>query len=104
MNIDITISALYVFTLNLVIMMYLSPELTGWTMLSMSPICLMCLFYANCMRYFGKVTMKAKKDLSNTATESFINVRTVKTFANEDEECSKYMVENMKVQDISVKK
>jgi len=63
-------------------------------MLCMAPICIIALFYANCMRYFGKVTALRKKDLSNTATESFTNVRTVKTFANEKGECAKYWVDN----------
>lgn len=67
MNIDMTVSSLYVIALNLVIMCTLSPELTGWTFLSMAPILIVALLYAKCMRYFGAQTQLRKKELNNTA-------------------------------------
>ena len=85
-----TVSSIYVLMLNLIIMMTLSPALTGWTFIAMSPILVMIMFYAKAYRYFGAETQKRKKKLSNVAQECFANVRTVKTFASEQTEVDKY--------------
>jgi ABC-type multidrug transport system fused ATPase/permease subunit len=95
MNIDMTVSSLYVLGMNTTIMLFLSPTLTGWTFLSMTPLLVMIMFYAKMYRYFGKETQLRKKALSNVSQECFANIRTVKTFASEQTEAEKYEEYNL---------
>ena len=67
MNIDMTFSAVYVITFSLIIMLMLSPTLTGVVFLTLSPSLLVALFFSKCMRYFGKIIQERKKVLTNTA-------------------------------------
>lgn len=45
-----------------------------------------------------------KGKMSTVAEESFGNIRTVKAFANEAEECAKFGIGNRKVREIGFKK
>lgn len=54
MNIDMSFSAVYVISISLIIMTALSPPLTGVTFAAMSPVIIVGLFFAKCMRYFGR--------------------------------------------------
>ena len=88
----------------IVILLVISPTLTGVTFAGILPLCLFSAFYQRWMRALQREIQKEKSIMSTIAEESFSNIRTVKAFSNEDEEIQKFAVGNKKSYNISVKK
>jgi ABC-type multidrug transport system fused ATPase/permease subunit len=96
-NIDLTITAIYNIIAFILVMYFLSPALTGVTLIACIPMLITMATYGKCMMALSKKKQEAKKHFTKNAQESFSNVRTVKTFANEAGENKKNEIENIKV-------
>ena len=81
---------------SMIFLFILSWQLTLTTIISIMPVLVFSIFYGTFM------TKKAK--ISTMAEETFSNVRTVKAFANEEEEIHKFSEENDGVYKVGVKK
>ena len=79
---------------SLVIMLFLSLELTGICFCGIVPLAFFTIFYQRWMRIVQKTIQAAKGKMNNVAEESFSNIRTVKAFNNEDEEIEKFQKGN----------
>jgi ABC-type multidrug transport system fused ATPase/permease subunit len=64
----------------------------------MIPIALLQMIYFDRIRKLQGEIQKEKSKMTVVAEEAFSNVRTVKAFANEDEEISKFLAGNILVQ------
>ena len=78
----------------LVIMMVVSPILTGTTFAGIIPIVLFSTFYQRFIRTMQRIIQQTKGKMSTVAEESFSNIRTVKAFSNEDAEIKKFAAGN----------
>jgi len=77
--------------LVLVIMILISPELTGVAIGCIIPIVLFAVLVIGVkFRGLTRVQQKAKADMTSTTEESFSNIRTVKAFASEVDEILKF--------------
>jgi len=88
----------------IVILLVISPALTGVTFAGILPLCLFSAFYQRWMRTLQREIQKEKSTMNTIAEESFANIRTVKAFSNENEEIQKFAVGNKKSYNIGVKK
>lgn len=75
----------------LTILLVYSAPLTGITLLGVIPAVLLGLGMGNKLKVLTKDMQNKQAKLTSTAEEAFGNVRTVKAFANEVEETSKFM-------------
>lgn len=75
---------------TLAVLMYISPTLTATTFGAIIPIVVFSVFYGRYMRTLQRDIQKSKAAMTTVAEESFSNVRTVKAFSNEYEECNKF--------------
>jgi ABC-type multidrug transport system fused ATPase/permease subunit len=96
--------SLFVVVASFAFMFYLSPILAGVQFATMLPLFLFFYFFGNKMRLLAKEVSKNKGVMATVAEESFGNVRTVKAFANEDEECEKFKKGNLVVKAFGIKK
>jgi len=104
-NISMFLRGVLFIILVLIIMMLISPELTGVTIACIIPIVLFAvLVFARKMRILTRVQQQAKADMTNIVEESFSNIRTVKAFASEIEEIIKFNHGNKITYDIGVQK
>jgi len=78
-------------------MFSLSPALTGVLIACMSPMALFTYYYGKKMKTIQEEVSNNKAIMSTVAEETFGNVRTVKAFANEAQECQKFAVGNKRV-------
>lgn len=85
-------------------MFSLSPPLTGVLIACMAPLGWFTYYYGNKQKLIQKEISDNKGLMSTVAEESFGNVRTVKAFANEAEECAKFGIGNRRVREIGFKK
>ena len=76
--------------LVLCLTMYLSPTLTGVTFAAIIPVCIFAIVFSRKIRVLTRTMQDEKASMSSVAEESFSNVRTVKAFANELQECAKF--------------
>jgi len=77
--------SLFIITV-LIIMLILSPALTGMTFAGIIPLVLFSVFYQGWMRTLQRTIQSEKGKMNTVAEESFSNIRTVKAFSNEAEE------------------
>lgn len=101
---SILIRAIIVIVSCIGLMFSLSPALTGVLIACMTPLGWFTYYYGEKMRLIQKDISNNKGIMSTVAEESFGNVRTVKAFANEAEECQKFAVGNKRVREIGFKK
>jgi len=76
---------------SLIIMMFIQWQLGLVTIASMIPIVLLQSCFNHKMRALQGEIQKEKSKMTIVAEEAFSNVRTVKAFANEDEEVHKFL-------------
>jgi ABC-type multidrug transport system fused ATPase/permease subunit len=88
----------------LVILMIISPVLTGVTFGGIIPLVLFSTFYQKWMRTLQRTIQSEKGRMNTVAEESFSNIRTVKAFSNEDQEISKFTAGNLIVYEAGRKK
>ena len=88
----------------IIILMILSPALTGMTFAGILPLVIFSQFYQKWMRDLQREIQAEKGKMNTLAEESISNVRTVKAFANESEEISKYAKGNDVVYTVGKKK
>mmetsp|Transcript_5364 Transcript_5364/g.6599 ORF Transcript_5364/g.6599 Transcript_5364/m.6599 type:complete len:286 (+) Transcript_5364:133-990(+) len=74
----------------IVLLLVISPLLTGVTILGIIPLLVFAGFYQRWMRTLQKTIQDEKGKMNTIAEESFANIRTVKAFANELFETSKF--------------
>lgn len=85
----------FVFILGQVVILFaISWELTLAMLASILPVILFSIVYGKAMKSVQKIIQDKKADISTLAEESFSNVRTVKAFATEKEESSKFLAGN----------
>lgn len=82
---------------TLVILLIISPPLTGTTFGGIIPIMVFGFFFGKLMRKLQREIQENKAQMTTIAEESFSNVRTVKAFSNEAEEAIKF---NQKVNQV----
>jgi len=82
---------------TLIILMIFSPSLTGITFGGIVPLMIFAAVFGSQMKKLTKQMQDGKAAMSNVADEAFGNVRTVKAFANEEEETSKFTTHNNSV-------
>ena len=80
-----------------VIMLFISPALTGVTFAGVLVVLLVTKFFMGQMVKAQKKIQTAKETMTQTSLESFQNIRTVKAFAAEDTEISSYNSANKTV-------
>ena len=78
----------------LMIMLFISPSLTGMTFAGIIPPVVFSKFYQNWMRDLQRQIQGEKAKMNTIAEESFTNARTVKAFSNEDAEIQKFEAGN----------
>ena len=81
----------------IVILLFMSPELTGMTFAGIAPLVITSKIQININRNLQKVISTYKGKMTNVAEESFANVRTVKAFANEQAEMKRFYESNLVV-------
>jgi ABC-type multidrug transport system fused ATPase/permease subunit len=74
----------------MIICLILSWKLALTFFAGITPIIIFSVKYADFNRKIGRETSSKKALMSTIADESLSNIRTVKAFANEDEEISKF--------------
>ena len=74
----------------LIIMLVISPALTGMTFAGIIPLVLFSGFYQGWMRKLQRIIQSEKGKMNTVAEESFSNIRTVKAFSNESAELAKF--------------
>jgi len=82
-------SLLFILTV-LVIMLFISPPLTGMVFGGIIPLAVFSNYYAKWMRKIQGAIQGAKAQMNTVAEESFSNVRTVKAFGSEDVEIARF--------------
>ena len=82
-------SIIFIF-ISLTIMFLLSPRLTLITLSGIFPILLVGVLCGMKIKKLSKEVQDARAELGNIADENFSNIRTLKAFANERNECSKF--------------
>ena len=88
----------------LIIMLFISPPLTGMTFGGIIPLIIFSTFYQKWMRTLQRTIQSEKGKMNTVAEESFSNIRTVKAFSNEDAEIAKFAAGNMIVYEAGRKK
>jgi len=96
-------SALYIISV-LIIMLVISPPLTGMVFAGIIPLSVFSNFYAKWMRKLQGAIQGAKALMNTVAEESFSNVRTVKAFGSEHVEIKRFMEGNNVFYSAGVKK
>lgn len=89
-NVSMFVRSILAIILVLVVTMYMSPTLTGVTCGAIVPVTIFAVIFSRKIRVLTKSMQDEKANMSSVAEESFSNVRTVKAFANELEECAKF--------------
>lgn len=97
---SIVLRAVVIIVASLGLMFSLSWALTLVLIACMTPLGWFTYFYGNKMKEIQKEISSNKGIMSTVADESFGNVRTVKAFANEAEECLKFAAGNRKVREV----
>lgn len=103
-SVSMFVRALVFIICAIIVLFIYSPELTGITLLAIIPIMIFGGFYGAQMKKLTKIMQDNKALMSNVADEAFGNVRTVKAFANELEETSKFNKHNADVYKIAHKR
>ena len=88
---------------SFVFLFVLSWQLTLTILISISPVIVYSVFFGNVMKKTQKIVQDKKAAISTLAEESFSNIRTVKAFANEQEEAAKFKRENQVVYKVGIK-
>ena len=96
-------SFLFIVTV-LILMLVISPPLTGMVFLGILPLTIFGNYYAKWMRKIQGTIQMSKAQMNTVAEESFSNVRTVKAFCSEDSEIAKFEVGNKVVYNSGTKK
>ena len=89
-NFSMQVRAIVTIAVVLVIMVYISPILTGVTFAGVMVILLVTKFFMGQMTLAQRKIQEAKGQISQVSLESFQNIRTVKAFAAEDTEIAAY--------------
>lgn len=89
---------------TLIICFILSWKLALTFMAGIIPIAIFAIKYANYMRAIAKKISATKALMSTIADESLSNIRTVKAFANEEEEIIKFNKYSSDVYDLGIQK
>lgn len=79
---------------SIIIMLWISWRLSLVTLTAMIPIVIVMVGYSQRMRKLQAEIQQEKSKMTVVAEEAFSNVRTVKAFANEDEEVAKFFKGN----------
>ena len=98
-NISMVARALVTIIADLIIMFFISWKLTLITLAGVLLSSSCNFFFMMKLRDLAKQIQAIKGEMTVTAEESYQNVRTVKAFANEEEESKKFRVSNLKVYD-----
>ena len=88
----------------LVILIYVSPALTGTVMSGVIPLIVFSTFYQRCMRTLQREIQEQKGKMNTVAEETFSNIRTVRAFSNEDAEINRFNAGNYVVYQAGRKK
>ena len=96
-------SVIFVLT-SFIFLFVISWQLTLTIVVSIMPVVIFSFFFGNIMKKAQKVVQDRKAQISTLAEESFSNIRTVKAFANEEEEARKFKKENDAVYKVGFKK
>jgi ATP-binding cassette subfamily B (MDR/TAP) protein 9 len=88
---------------SFVFLFVLSWQLTLTIPVSISPVIVYSLFFGNVMKKTQKIVQDKRVAYSNLVEESFSNIRTVKAFANEQEEATKFKREIQVVYKVGIK-
>merc|ERR1712176_1375515 len=89
-NFSMQVRAIVTIAVVLVIMIYISPILTGVTFAGVMVILLVTKYFMGQMTKAQRRIQEAKGQISQVSLESFQNIRTVKAFAAEDTEIKAY--------------
>ena len=103
-NASMLIRAVIVIIGCLVLMFYLSPALTGVFIALMLPLGFFTIYYGEKMRKLQKELSDQKAEMSNITEEAVGNIRTVKSFSNEEQECQKFLIGNIKVKELGYRR
>ena len=79
---------------TLIILLLISPILTGATLIAVLIIIVFAIFYALKMKALQKKIQSEKAAMTTVAEETWANVRTVKAFSNEKKEIEKFDRDN----------
>jgi len=96
-TISMFLRAIFFILCVLIIMLVISPELTGMTFAGVIPLVIVTKLQISMMRTLQRKISTYKGKMNNVAEESFSNVRTVKAFANEQAEVKRFMESNVVV-------
>lgn len=88
----------------LLVLLWISPSLTGTTMAGVVPLIIFSTFYQRCMRTLQRTIQTEKGKMNTVAEETFSNIRTVRAFSNEDTEISRFNTGNYVVYQVGRKK
>jgi ABC-type multidrug transport system fused ATPase/permease subunit len=102
-NVAMFIRSMIFVIVSFVFLFVLSWQLTLTILVSISPVIVYSVFFGNVMKKTQKIVQDKKAAISTLAEESFSNIRTVKAFANEQEEATKFKRENQVVYKVGIK-
>jgi ABC-type multidrug transport system fused ATPase/permease subunit len=85
-NFSVFVRAVIFIITVIIILLVISPTLTGVTFAGIVPLALFSAWNSRLMRSMQRDIQKEKSSMNTIAEESFANIRTVKAFSNEDEE------------------
>jgi ATP-binding cassette subfamily B (MDR/TAP) protein 9 len=103
-NVAMFIRAAIFVLVSFVFLFIISWQLTLTIVVSILPVIIYSIFYGNKMKKAQKIVQDKKAKISTLAEESFANIRTVKAFANEEEEARKFKIENDAVYEVGFSK
>ena len=89
---------------SFVFLFVISWELTLTILASIMPVVVFSIFFGNAMKKAQKLVQDKKAEISTMAEESFSNIRTVKAFANEEDETERFGRENSAVYKVGLRK
>ena len=103
-NVSMLVRAMLFIIAVLIIMMLISPALTGIVFGGILTLAIFGKYYGNWMRKLQGSIQQAKAQMNTVAEESISNVRTVKAFCSEDSEIKKFLEGNKIVYKVGARK
>jgi len=82
-------------------MLYISPELSGYALLTVCPVALFSVVYGRRLRNYAKQLQDKVAVSTQLAEERMSNIRTVKAFAQELKEINNYRLKNQTVLEVA---
>ena len=89
-NVSMFIRGVIFILVVMVVLVIISPELTGMVFAGVIPQVLFSKLYSRWMRDLQRAIQKEKGSMNSIAEESFSNIRTVKAFSNESAELERF--------------